>query len=294
MAPNRSPLLNTSTLPVAGSSMPYRPLIGASSESTTMRGGVDVDLLVGAGDRRPVGVERVVAGRDDPGRERRDDDQREQDRVRRRQREPRLLGGSRVGVRSPTSAPVGPVVSRHGRSSDHQDAGPRSRRIAGPDRRPRVVRGAQRQEGDDRAATTITRHHPADRSRVASLRPPPTAGRAAAGTSCSGRRRGPCRARSLRSRPPRRRPRASWRSCRCCARRRRRRPARGRRRCCRRPTARAPAGMRRRRSRRRAASSTPRASATAPRKSSSTVTWKSPSLVPGRRLIARMLATTFG
>ena len=41
MAPNSSPLLNTSTLPVAGSSMPYRPLIGASSESTMIRDGVD-------------------------------------------------------------------------------------------------------------------------------------------------------------------------------------------------------------------------------------------------------------
>ena len=41
MAPNSSPLLNTSTLPVAGSSMPYSPLIGASSESTTIRDGVD-------------------------------------------------------------------------------------------------------------------------------------------------------------------------------------------------------------------------------------------------------------
>ena len=58
MAPNSSPLLNTSTLPVVGSSMPYRPLIGASSESTMIRCGVDVDLLVGAGDRRALGVER--------------------------------------------------------------------------------------------------------------------------------------------------------------------------------------------------------------------------------------------
>ena len=41
MAPNSSPLLNTSTLPVAGSSMPYIPLIGASSESTMIRDGVD-------------------------------------------------------------------------------------------------------------------------------------------------------------------------------------------------------------------------------------------------------------
>ena len=41
MAPNSSPLLNTSTLPVAESSMPYRPLIGASSESTTMRCGLE-------------------------------------------------------------------------------------------------------------------------------------------------------------------------------------------------------------------------------------------------------------
>ena len=41
MAPNRSPLLNTSTLPVAGSSMPYIPLIGASNESTMIRDGVD-------------------------------------------------------------------------------------------------------------------------------------------------------------------------------------------------------------------------------------------------------------
>ena len=69
IAPNRSPVLNTSTLPVAGSSMPYRPLIGALSESTMIRDGVDVDLLVGAGDRGAVGVERVPAGRDDPRRQ---------------------------------------------------------------------------------------------------------------------------------------------------------------------------------------------------------------------------------
>ena len=41
IAPKSSPELNTSTLPVAGSSMPYRPLIGASRESTMMREGVE-------------------------------------------------------------------------------------------------------------------------------------------------------------------------------------------------------------------------------------------------------------
>ncbi len=40
MAPNSVPLLNTSTFPVTGSSMPYRPLIGASSESVRMRCGL--------------------------------------------------------------------------------------------------------------------------------------------------------------------------------------------------------------------------------------------------------------
>ena len=39
MAPNSVPVLNTSTCPVAGSSMPYMPLIGACSESMTMRCG---------------------------------------------------------------------------------------------------------------------------------------------------------------------------------------------------------------------------------------------------------------
>ena len=41
MAPNSSPLLKTSMLPVSASSMPYRPLIGASSESTRMRCGLE-------------------------------------------------------------------------------------------------------------------------------------------------------------------------------------------------------------------------------------------------------------
>ncbi len=41
IAPNSSPLLNTSTLPVVGSWMPYRPLTGALSESTMIRDGVD-------------------------------------------------------------------------------------------------------------------------------------------------------------------------------------------------------------------------------------------------------------
>ena len=101
------------------------------------------------------------------------------------------------------------------------------------------------------------------------------------GTSCSARRLGPCRARSRRSRPPRRPPRASWRSCRCCARTPRRRRARGRRRCCRRPTARAPAGTRRRRSPPRGASARPAHRPPPPMKSGSSVTWKSPVLRAG-------------
>ena len=195
----------------------------------------------------------------------------------------RLARSVDVGARR-----LGWAVSRHRSPAVVDDAW--SWRLAadrGPVRR-RRDRSAPTRGGRRSPTTTITAT--TQRTQSASITAsPPTAGRAAAGRSCSGRRRGPCRARSLRSRPPRRRPRASWRSCRCCARRRRRRPARGRRRCCRRPTARAPAGT---------ASPpvsttwsfvTPRASATAPMKSSSTVTWKSPSLVPGRRLIARML-----
>ena len=41
MAPNSSPELNGPTLPVAASSTPYMPLIGALSESTTIRCGLD-------------------------------------------------------------------------------------------------------------------------------------------------------------------------------------------------------------------------------------------------------------
>ena len=109
IAPNSSPLLNTSTLPVAGSSMPYMPLIGALSESTMIRDGVDVDLLVGAGDRRALGVEVVppagmihVAIADE-------DDQREQDRVRGRQGEPRPCVGPSGG-----SSPLDARRSRRG------------------------------------------------------------------------------------------------------------------------------------------------------------------------------------
>ena len=50
-----------------------------------------VDLVVRPGDRLAVGVQVVRAGRDDPGRDRRQHDQREQDRVRGRKREPALL-----------------------------------------------------------------------------------------------------------------------------------------------------------------------------------------------------------
>ncbi len=41
IAPKSVPLLNTSTLPVLASSMPYVPLIGARRESVRMRCGCD-------------------------------------------------------------------------------------------------------------------------------------------------------------------------------------------------------------------------------------------------------------
>ena len=165
MAPNSVPLLNTSTLPVAGSSMPYSPLIGASSESTTMRDGVGVDLLVGAGDRRAVGVERVLAGGDDPRRERGEHDEREQDRVRRRQREAGLAVRSRRRARSPRlgSSPVGlgaqstatPCDLTPSAHVDRRDAW-RPRRIGDPPADAGVVAGPGEQ-GDDGERTTTPR-----------------------------------------------------------------------------------------------------------------------------------------
>ena len=229
-----------------------------------IRDGVDGDLFVGAGDRGALGIERVPAGRDDPRRERGEDDQREEDRVCGRQGEPGLarrfarLVLADVGARRSRRQSTWSVL-RAPRSWSPADRGTARRHL---DRS-----RAQASECHDARRPRSPPPPSGPTVRVASLRPPPTAGRAAAGTSCSARRRGPCRARSPRSRPPRRRPGASWRSCRCCARRRRRRPARARRRCCRRPTARAPAGT---------ASPpvsttwsffTPRASATAPMKS---------------------------
>ena len=65
IAPNSSPEFQTLIAAVLGASMPYRPLIGAISESTMIRWGFWLDPVVGARDRLAVRVEVVHAGRDD-------------------------------------------------------------------------------------------------------------------------------------------------------------------------------------------------------------------------------------
>ena len=178
IAPNRSPLLKTSMLPVAGSSMPYRPLIGASSESTRIRCGFESTSWYVPGIGDPVGVEVVLPGRDDPGGDGRDDDQREQDRVRRREREPRLLLGGRCRLGRLR------VVRHHSASSvsgDHEG----DRRVLGIGN-PIVERRIAPRPGDEQHERD---HHRGDQDparRRRARRSPALCGVHQIGSRCSG------------------------------------------------------------------------------------------------------------
>ena len=163
IAPNSSPVFQTLTLP-SSPSMPYRPLIGAISESTTIRCGFagtvwyepgigSPSLFVSYG---PAGMIQVS--------ERDQDDEDEQDRVGRRQREARLAaspGDAAAAVMRSLLQASGSPRGRRGGVAGGRLRRPGRRDVLDPeagepvderDQRAREVEEAVRQVGDRRDA----------------------------------------------------------------------------------------------------------------------------------------------